>query len=206
MKKVGFSITEILVTIAVLTILAGVGADSYRSYILKTTKTKLNNSAKKFAFAVRSCIKEHGGWEVKRFSKSTESCPAGESEPCQKAYPCKAVKGADSLEELKNKLIKKLDYTCPVGAVCKAHMHSNTTGADGFKYYCLSLEQAVSGQKLQVLVKVPYHAPSKDQKIWCNNVSSYVELKDETCKRSIVWGSNDNQQRLNTFLNEGCDW
>ena len=140
MNKKGYSLTELLVALGLMGILGSIAVVSYNNLILSTTKKTLTDSARLFVSAIDTCVKASGGWEVKRFTSGTETCPTGETNPCIKIKPCKATTQAD--------LKRKLDFTCPPKATCSAFEKTDQDQKlPKNRYYCLSIEREVSRQK-----------------------------------------------------------
>ncbi len=202
-SRLGWTIVEILVTLSLIGIIGGIATVSYKGSILDSTKKNLNNAGKLFASAVNSCVQTSGGkWEKKRFSKSTESC-GGKPEPCKEFNPCEVLSPASptpsDLTALKNNLKKKLGWTCPPKATCKTHSKQHPELRH--QYHCLSIEQEVSGQKIQVLVRISRNNTA-DYQIWCNHqeLSTFVPLKGTTCKRG--GGFSEGQARFSGVLDK----
>ena len=182
-NKKGYTLTEILMVLAILGILTGIATVSYRGYILSVNKRDLKQSGIMFATAVNTCIQNSGGWTVHRYTQGAETCPAGKTDPCIEMKPCKAEKQPNQ-DETHKQLKSKLNFTCPAGANCIPKEHGRPI-KDQWRYYCLSIEKEVSGKKLQVITRVAWHNPS-DYQVLCNEITenNYMEIKNETCKKS----------------------
>ena len=204
-NKRGFSLTETLVALSIMGMLTGVATVFYRGYTVDTAKKDLKQSGLLFASSVSSCIQASGGWTVTR--------PDGTA-----IKPCNATKKTTpkaTHEELK----AKLNFTCPPEATCLPH---ETTGGNQsqpkYRYYCLSIEKEVSGQKLQVMARVSRDTPSTYEILCNDNLSSYVKLAIWSCKSSYGSQSitdkdgnpiNDKDGNKITKLNKilkKCDW
>ena len=181
-NKKGYTLTEILIVLSILGILTGIATVSYRGYILSVNKSNLKQAGIMFATAVNTCIQNNGGWIIHRYTQGTETCPPGKTEPCIVMTPCKADE-ANNTDDDTNKLKLKLDFTCPLGAICKTW--AKTKQNDNSKnYYCLSISKEVSGKKLQVITRVAWHNPS-DYQVLCNEITgSYMDLSGPRCKKA----------------------
>lgn len=183
-NSLGFSLTEILVTLGLIAIVGSIATVSYRGYDLSIAKKDLKNSGILFANALQNCITASGGWKINHPS-------AGDIEPCQAGDETDST---DDTEDLK----KKLNYTCPEGATCKTHARSERgqNYPSGHSkagqprtllwYYCLSIEKEVSGKTIQVFIRFPLHKPS-DYEIWCGEVTptTIVKIKQSNCRGGV---------------------
>ena len=179
MSKKGFSLIEILVALGILGIMTGIATVSYQGYILDVTKRTLKDSGKLFQVAVNTCIKVNRGWKITRYTRGTEICPVGKTDPCIEITPCKATNTAE--------LKKKLNFTCPAGATCAVFSRTEKDNPD-WKYYCLDIRKEVSGKKLQVITRVSYDDPSNYQILCSDDMSqtnrgNYMNLDNSTCKK-----------------------
>ncbi len=175
-NKKGYTLTEILIVLSILGILTGIATVSYRGYILSVNKSNLKQSSIMFATAVNTCIQNNGSWIIHRYTQGTETCPVDKADPCIEMTPCKA----DNTAELRD----KLSFNCPPDATCNTAVHGNPSRGPRYQYYCLSIEKEVSGKKLQVITRVPWHNPSEPYQILCNEITgSYMPLGDSSCKK-----------------------
>ena len=168
----GFSLTEIITTLAVAAIIMGVGSVQYGKYVKKTDISNLCDKATLFAVGVRNCIVSSGGWEVKRFSQGTETCKPGESEPCIKMTPCKATDTAG--------LKKKLNFICPVKDDPKTGEGCSAVATPD--YYCLNMKK----DKVQVIVHLD--VDSKDYKVYSGEPATFETVTPATCVKSPSYG------------------
>ena len=184
----GFSLTEILITLGIMSILGTVATVSYHGHNLDTAKKNLKTSGILFAGAVRTCISASGGWEIDR--------PDGTN-----LKPCKA----DNTTELKD----KLSYNCPADATCETFVNTYTSGKPPVKQghhkmYCLSIKKEVSGKHLQVFVRFNWSKPS-DYELWCGETASYVAFETKSC-RGEASGQPSNRGNIMGDLKQPCDW
>ena len=167
----GFSLTEILVTIGILSIMGTIATVTYSKYDLGVEKRNLRQAGRYFALAVGNCVRANGGWDIKRPGYDTVT--GKHSMTAKTIYPCNANK-----QELKD----KLDFECPANSTCEINSRSWDPGpGDRVYYYCLSIKKEVQGKELQVLVTVPK-----------NNVSYYKVF----CKEGFLTGSFENLNGL----------
>ena len=111
----GFSLTEVLVTLAILGIVVGIGSVNFGGYNEQTQKQLLYQDARLWVRKVNNCllnVSSMGGWKVITPDNTT-------------IYPCKA----SNEPELK----KVLDWECPEKTECKTEV----TGSD---LYCLNIK------------------------------------------------------------------
>ena len=177
MNKRGYTLTEILLVLGLLSMLGSVATVTYRGHNLDIEKQNLKNAGELFAGAVRTCISASGGWDIDR--------PDGTN-----VKPCNTI--------------AKLDYTCPAGATCNPLIHPNAydPDSDHRKYYCLNIKKEVSGKHLQVMVRFTWLKPN-DYEIWCGESSSFI-LSQQNC-RGQRDGQVYRHTSL-TDLKYPCDW
>ena len=169
----GVSLIEVLITLTILSLLAGIATVSYSGHRVNVTKSMMKKSALMFVSSVQSCIAKLGNrWVYIRPGVGG-----------RKSTPCKA----DNTAELQS----KLDFTCPAEATCSTYARdatANTPLSASFKYYCLSITKEVSGKMLQVIVRVPWEKPG-DYQTLCNEIptppGTPVTMASNTCKKSI---------------------
>lgn len=180
LNSFGFTLTEILVTLGLLSILGTVATVSYQGYKIDAEKTNLKNSGVLYPTALQNCIATAGGWEIDHPAYTPP-----------KMYPCKLEHttgtqgGSVPKETTYNNLKNILDYTCPVDiskpdSACRVFTHGDPRPTHN--YTCLSIEKKVSGKNLQIIVVIPFNNPS-DYNIWCGEVSSFVPVTGRICKR-----------------------
>ncbi len=165
-NKKGYTLIEILMVLSILGILTGIATVSYRGYILSVNKRNLKQAGIMFATAVNTCIQSMGKWE-----------------PRTGIFPCKADE-SNNQDDDTDKLKSKLDFICPIDAICKTWA-KNKQSDNSKNYYCLSIMKEVSGKKLQVITRVPWHNPSEPYQVLCNEITgSYMDLSGPTCKKA----------------------
>ncbi len=177
----GYTLVEILVTIGILSIISGVAYVSYRDQTLRASKNDFKTHAKLFASSVKNCISINGGWEI-TLLKTDGTVPTNADISSDSTRylkkPCEAT--GTTQEALKKDLKKKLGFTCPADATCITQTRSNNKNDPAkHQYYCLSIQQEVSGKKLQIITRVQWSQPHPYD-IWCNkkgsDLADYVDV------------------------------
>ena len=185
-KNTGYTLVEILLTMGILSIISGVAYVSYRGHTLNANKKDLKIHAELFASAVKNCIAISGGWEITLLNPDGTTPTTPVQKNLAKKYPCEAT--GTTQKDIKDDLKKKLDFTCPADATCITQTRSNDLNAEEkHQYYCLSIQQEVSGKKLQIITRVQWSNPSQYD-IWCNkkdsDLADYVDVSRSNICRS----------------------
>ncbi len=180
----GYTLIEILITLAMISVLSGIAYVSYQGYTLSVAKKDLKLNGKLFVDSVSGCVSVNGDWEI------TFLTPAG-LPGTNKEKPCDTHDS--NPEKEKGKLQSMLDFTCPPGATCFTHTNGTT------HYTCLEIRKEVSGKKLQIVSRVNGEKPSEHQ-ILCGEVSAYISLSDSTCQK------NGDANLIAGGLKDDCDW
>ena len=171
-KNTGYTLIEILTTMAILSILSCVAYVSYQGYTLSVHKKDLKTHAEIFARAVQNCISVNGKWSVRGLTQ--QGVPGADITPCD-------TNVGDNIEQENKKLKSILDFTCPAKAKCHTHTQNNNT--------CLYIQKEVSGKKLLVISRVNYN--TRNVQIWCGEDSSTDPLPPggRTCKDTPYIGN-----------------
>ena len=187
----GFSLTELLVTVGILSIMATIATVTYRKYDIGVEKRNLRQAGRHFALAVGNCISASGGWKITRPPTKTDSDgnkTLDFSQPEVPIYPCEADDADDDTTDsddcgadLACELKKKLNFVCPASATC--HTESSA-GSPAWEYYCLDIQKTVQGTKLRVMAAVPYKNPSNYRVLCKENDSITGSLHFSHCKRA----------------------
>ena len=157
-NQLGLTLLEILVVVALFSILMGISFVSYRT-VTKGIKLKtLRQVAELFPNALGNCIAS-SGWEVTRPDGTT-------------AEPCTDNDSATAL--------KKIDYTCPEKAKCTFY-HNDTD-----EYVCLNVHnKKIRGKGYEIHVIVNKNNRN-DYKVLCSgknaNIASTTTLDDSICQ------------------------
>lgn len=167
----GISLTEVCVTLCVAAIIGGIAIANFSSMGPTEIKRNLHQDGKLWARQVQNCLlsaSSMGGWEIKRFKKTDESCPTNESDPCIKAWPCKALDNDD--------LKSKLGWECS-GDSCSGVV-DNDTNDTGNNRYCLEIRKEIKSKNHQVIAS--FNIKKQTAKIYCGTPTNYINLTN--CK------------------------
>lgn len=192
MNKAGYTLIEILLTLAILAILGGISTISYQGYnkiTLDHTKKDLHTAGKVFVKAVQNCIMATGGWRV-------EKATGDPDDSTDDIMPCNT--GTDS-----SKLKKLLKFNCPKDAICTPHVNNSTHVNNKTKFYCLKISD--NKKKLQILSFVNFNNPSHSE-IYCWTGAG-ITLTNQHCKEK---GSNVVARRTGGTTSppkpKPCEW
>ena len=221
----GFSLTEVLVTVGILSIMSGIATMSYRGYDLVAEKRNFRQAGRQFALAVNNCVRSVGGWQIKRpVFYDDDNDPDTPEVYGKPMYPCDAD-GLDDSDEnatqtdpdiLEKELKKKLGFDCP-GDIENCAINSRAYDGPGYdgpmgqgkpipsrqEYYCLSIQKEVSGKELQVLVTIPKNSVSY-YKVFCKEGFLLGNTIPDILCRGIKDVNSIKKQKDQGFL--VCDW
>ncbi len=205
----GVSLMEVLITVAVMAIVTGVGTHQYGKYMDKAECQSLKDSAKLFVNAFSACTKSSGGWFIGQLKSDGQVC---RKKPCTDTshnhYPCKAIAvagtttattttGTVSME----KALKKINYTCPIATEDTDNKCETVVGTTASGYFCLSIKKKIGGDKHQIVALVNAKDPTEYQ-VYCRKSTTYVDLAESNCsKESTVykaWNAGN--------TNKQCEW
>ena len=210
----GYTLVEIIMTLAVVGILTGVATVSHRGTKIDNKKRELQSSSQMWWGNISTCIVASGGWKLCQPCKDPDDqteCPPPPQPPaipeCREGtklvFPCKATGLTQT--DIKESLKKKLNYDCPQGANCHIFTHPTPQSGEEFQYHCLSIEKEVSGKKLQIITRVQW-SNTGIFAIWCNKknteLSAYETLRPKTCREGK---DGPNQGGIGVNL-EKCTW
>ena len=148
---------ELLVTVALMSILTGVAVVSVKRQDISQAKKDLKRSSMLFETKVANCVSSSGGWTVTKPDGTTFE-------------PCYDTVQADNFT--------KLNYNCPAKATCKLHKNNLA--------FCLSIERTISNKKYQVITRLKKDSPAFKPHIVCGEVTSFLDITDiKYCSRSF---------------------
>ena len=153
----GISLTEVIITLGILGVLAGIAVANFGSHKDPTYKNQLLQSAKIFSMRVKNCILNvsgMGGWKIMQYG------PSDTTEPSQPMWPCKATNKAE--------LKKKIGWDCPSDSTCTGVVDS------AGEFYCLDIRQDIKGKKYQCIVH--FNIEKHTEKIYCGTPASWATV------------------------------
>ena len=196
----GFSLTEVLVTIGILSIMGSIATVTYRGYDLGIEKRNLRQAGRYFALAVGNCVTAAGGWIKKRpgfYDHDGDSnTPEIHSMSAETMYPCRPD-GVSSTPvqitgNIETELKKILDYECP-GDECHI-MSRDDRSETKYRYYCLDIRKTVQGKNLQLFVNISMNNPS-NYEVLCRETENFFDLHDLYCKKTSFAKQVESQSR-----------
>ena len=190
----GISLTEVLVTLAILSIISSIAVVNYGSTEGPVHKRELLQSAKVFSMSVKNCILNYssmGGWKVMQWK------PDDTTKPTKEIFPCKV---GGTPQNQKEKFKKRLGWNCPVknqgndkrGSGCFSHF-------SGDEWYCLAIQKQVKGKNYQLIVH--FDIKNQKSKVYCGHPDSYVAVGPACGNESASytdWNANN--------IDKQCEW
>ena len=171
----GITLTEVLVTLAILSIISSIAIVNYGSTQKAETKNQLIKSAKTFSVSVVKCIIGNGGWDIKLVGGRSIT-------------PCRvAISGHTSQSDIdkhKNSLKKKIEWDCP-GDQCFGSV-GKQQGKD--KFFCVDIRKEVMGTKYQVAVH--FDIEKQADTIYYGTPQSYEHVRYKCNEVAPVYGTN----------------
>ena len=129
MNKKGFTLLEILVTLALASLVVSLSVVSTRKATKNTNLRELKKTAKVFAGQVRNCVFVSGGWKLCRKDSCSDTEYIKACDPCYKETSCDGSNATKAKETLQS----RLNFKCPAKTECRFYTH--TTG--DATYFCL---------------------------------------------------------------------
>ena len=203
MNKKGFSLLEILVTLALASLVVGLSVVSTRKATKNTNLSELKKSAKVFAGQFRNCVFVSGGWKLCNHSSGT--CDDDDTDTTnnsiQACDPCTGETSCDgsNATTAKDKLKEKLNFKCPSDTECRFYTHTND------QHFCLDMRKVLHGNNYQMFVNIDTENTDNYQ-IYCKienkkfvAVTSYTNLSDTDCKIPADEGDLPNGYKVCNF-------
>ena len=181
----GISLTEVIITLGVLGVLASIAVVNFGSHRDPVEKRELFQSAKVWSMQVKNCLlnfSSMGGWEVRKpnWTKCPDDC----------LYPCEV---SDSvLSDSKKNLKKKLGWDCPSDH-CRGYVDAHKT------WYVMDIRKEVKGTKYQVIVH--FNIENQSESIYCRTNASYYSVVQgdyNSTPSYASWNANNTDKQ--------CEW
>ena len=196
-NKKGITTLEIVIILAILTIISGIAVISIQEILIESKKRNLYTEAEKFKSFVGMCRK----WKL---ILPLTSIGIGEKILCIDDNLSASIlfnfihnPAWKYLGHIKHTERKELlFFQCPSRATCTTYTSwqvvDRTTESLPFvqgaiintkvDYYCLSIQKEQSGKILHVLTIIPFLNP-ENYEIWCGELSYRNTLDDKICQR-----------------------